>query len=900
MNDAPRTNRFRCWLWLIRFVGLIVPRRLRADWRQEWEAELQHREAMLAEWDRLDWRHKLNLLWRSTSAFWDALWLQPRRLEDEMFQDLRFGIRLLLKNPGFTAVAVLSLALGIGANTAIFSLLDAVLLKQLPVKSPEQLVALDSFNQRGERRNFSHPVFEQLRARTSVFSGLFAAVDGTTRMELAGPESSGQTEQAEVQLVSGEYFQVLGVDAVAGRILTPADDQTPGAHPVAVLSYGFWQRRFAGDVAVIGRSITLKGQPFNVIGVTPPAFFGEAVGRAPDIWAPLMMEPPLGRGVTYLSNANVGWLRIMARLKPGVSEQQAQAALTLSLAQLKTESSDVGQAARHLTRIEVFPGRQGLPEFRDQFTKPLRILMAVVGLVLLIACANVANLLLARATARQKEVAVRLAIGAGRFRLIRQFLTESLLLSAAGGALGLLFAWWGSRVLLILGSSGAAPLPINVEPNARILGFTLAVSLLTALLFGLAPAFIVTRQEVSSALKATALVRPRLSLSRPLVVAQVALSLLLLTGAGLFVQTLRNLRTLDLGFAAEQIVQARINPQVSGYKPEQLPELYRQLLERLNAAPGVRSATLAASGFRTGRSRTCCIAVEGYTHRPNEDREIQIISVMPGYFQTLGLPLLAGRDFTPSEAGNSKPGEFPKLAVINETMARYYFGQERPLGRRFGWGDKEVKYDTEIVGVVKDANYGNLRDKTRPLIYFPDQGSGLIVVRAAADSTALLPTIRQAIQAVDKNLEIGSIRTVPQLLEQALVQERLMAKLSGFFSLLALLLACIGLYGVMSYDVARRTHEIGIRMALGARGADVLRMILRETLWLVVIGLALGLAAASAATKLVEGLLFGLEATDTLTMALAALLLLAVATLAGWLPARRAARVDPMAALRHE
>jgi predicted permease len=900
MAKAARTTRFRFWLSPVALIGVLVPRRLRADWRQEWEAELRYRELLLEEWDRLDWRSRFNLLRRSLGAFWDALLLQPKRLEDEMFQDLRFGMRLLLKNPGFTAVAVLSLALGIGANTAIFSLVDAVLLKLLPVRNPEQLVALDSFSQRGEHRNFSHPLFEQLRARTSVFSGLFAAVDGTSRMEMDGPESGGQTEQAEVQLVSGEYFQVLGVNAVVGRMLTAEDDQTPGAHPVAVLSYGFWQRRFAGDAAIIGKSITLKGQPFTVIGVTPLAFFGEAVGRAPDVWAPLMMEPPLGRGVTRLNSANVGWLRIMGRLKPGVSEQQAQAALTLLLEQLKAEQSDVGQSARNIARIEVFPGRQGLAEFRNQFAKPLRILMAVVGLVLLIACANVANLLLARATARQKEVAVRLAIGAGRFRLIRQFLTESLLLAAAGGALGLLFAWWGSRVLLVLGSSGAAPLPIDVELNARILGFTFAVSLLTALLFGLAPALIVTRQEVNSALKATASARPRLSLSRPLVVAQVALSLLLLTGAGLFVQTLRNLRTLDLGFAAEQIVQARVNPQVSGYKPEQLPELYRRLLERLNSAPGVRSASLAASGFRTGRSRTCCIAVEGYTHRADEDREIQILSVTPGYFQTLGLPLLAGRDFAPSEVSNNKPGEFPKIAVINETMARRYFGQASPLGRRFGWGDKEVKYDTEIIGVVRDANYGNLRDRTRPLIYFPDQGSSLIVVRAAADATALLTTIRQAIQAVDKNLEITSIRTVPQLLEQALVQERLLAKLAGFFSLLALLLACIGLYGVMSYDVARRTHEIGIRMALGAQGGHVLRMVLRETLWLVASGLVIGLGAALATLKLIESLLFGLRPTDPLTLALATLLLLAVAALAGWLPARRAARVDPMLALRHE
>lgn len=816
-----------------------------------------------------------------------------------MIQDLRFGIRMLLKHKGFTLVAALSLALGIGANTAIFSLVDAVLLKMLPVKSPEQLVALDSFNQRGEQRNFSHPLFNKLRADTPAFSALFAAVDGTTRMEVASPESRLQPEDAEVQLVSGEYFQVLGVDAFVGRLLTGADDQKPGAHPVAVLSYSFWQRRFAGDDSVIGRSITLKEHSFTVIGVTPRGFFGEAVGRAPDIWAPLMMEPVFNRGASYLDHANTGWLRIMARLQPGVSETQAQAALSLSLEQVKTESSDVGKSARNIARIEVFPGRQGLEQFRNRFAQSLRILMAVVGFVLLIACANIANLLLARGTARQREVAVRLAIGAGRFRLIRQFLTESSLLAAAGGALGLLFAWLGSRVLLILVSEDAAPIPIDVTPNVRILGFTLAVSLLTALLFGLAPALIITKQEVSAALKSTASVRPRLSLSRPLVVGQIALSVLLLTGAGLFVQTLRNLRTVDLGFEAEQIIQARISPQTSGYKREQLPGLYQRLLERLNTAPGVRSASLSGSGFRTGSSRTCCIAVEGYTHRPDEDRQIQTFTVTPGYFKTIGLPLLMGRDFAQQEVSD-KPGASPKVAIINETMARYYFGQESPLGRRIGWGDQQVKYDFEIVGVAKDANYGNLRGETRSLIYFPGQGETLLVVRAAADSTALLSTIREEIQAVDGNLEIAGIRTVPQLLEQALVQERLLAKLSGFFSLLALLLAGIGLCGVMSYDVSRRTREIGIRMALGARGLDVLKMVMRETLWLVVIGLTIGLATALVSMKVIASLLFGLTPTDPFTLALAMLLLLAVATLAGSLPARRAARVDPMVALRHE
>ena len=899
MADSTQTARFRFWLWLIRAIGVLVPRRLRADWKQEWEAELRKREMLLADWDKLNWKTKSDLLCRTLGAFWDALWLQTYRWEDAMIQDLRFGLRMLLKNPGFTAVAVLSLALGIGANTAIFSLVDAVLLKVLPVKSPEQLIALDSFNQRGEQRNFSHPVFEQLRAHTPVFSGIFAATDGTDRMEMTGPESGSQMEQAEVQLVSGEYFQVLAVNAVIGRVLTVVDDQTPGANPVAVLSYNFWQSRFAGDASIIGKAITLKEQPFTIIGVTTPEFFGEAVGLAPDIWVPLMMEPRFHRGASYLSSANTGWLWIMARLEPGVSADQAQAALTTLLGQIKTEPGDLGRSARNIAKIEVFSGSQGFAGFRNRFAKPLRILMAVVGLVLLIACANVANLLLARATARQKEVAVRLAIGAGRFRLIRQFLTESLLLAAAGGVLGLVFAWWGSRVLLVLFSEGATPIPINVTPNIRILGFTLAVSLLTALLFGLAPALSVTRQDVNAALKATAQARPRLSLARPLVIAQVALSLLLLTGAGLFVQTLRNLRALNLGFAAEHIIQARINPQSSGYQPDQLPGLYQRLLERLSSAPGIRSVSLSSTGFRTGSSRTCCIAVEGYPHNPDEDRQVQTSSVTPGYFQTIGLPLLLGRDFAPQEV-SLKPGESPKVAIINETMARYYFGQESPLGRRFGWGDQQVKYDIEIVGVVEDANYGNLRDKTRALIYYPSQGGNLLVLRAMTTPAALPATIQQEVHAVDKSLETSNIQTIPQLMDKALVQERLLAKLASFFSLLALLLACIGLYGVMSYDVARRTRELGIRLALGAQRRQMIGLVMREMLLLVVIGLVIGLAAASAATRVIEGLLFGLQPHDPRTMGLAALVLLAVAGAAGFLPARRAARVDPLVALRHE
>src|SRR5262245_15413005 len=808
---------------------------------------------------------------------------------ETVWQDLRYGVRILLKNPRFALIAVLLLGLCIGANTAIFSLVDPALIKLLPVKDPEQLVVLNNVDQRGrEGYFFSYPIFEQLRARTQVFSGVLAAYNGFEEMEMAGAEPGNQTDQARVHLVSGEYFQVLGVNALIGRSLTTTDDQTLGARPVAVLSYRFWQRRFAGDGSVIGKGITLNRQPFTIIGVMPSGFSGEIVS-GPDIWVPLMMRPVFDRSPAGLGNAYIAGLWIIARLRSDVSEEQAQASLATILGQIKAEVGHRDPIARGILKIGLSSGRRGF-DISRQNSQPLLILMAVGGLALLIACANIANLLLERSTARQKEVAVRLALGAGRFRLIRQFLTESILLAGAGAILGLLFAWWGNPVLLVMGLD-ATTFPIDTTPNARILGFTIVVSLSTALFFGLAPAFIGTRQDVISALKATPLPRRRLSLSQVFVVAQVALSLILLTLAGVFVQTLRNLHALDLGFAAESIIQASINPESSGYKQDQLPDLARRLLERLNSVPGVRSASMADGGFNGGLGEYCCITVEGYTHRPDEDRHIWGNRVTQGYFQTMGQPLLSGRDFTSQES------KFPKVAIINETMARHYFGTANPLGKRFGWGDR---LDFEIIGVARDVVSLPLRNKARPLIYLPSQSGNMLVARVMGPSAPLLATIRQEIKAVDKNLKIRWIRTVTQEIDEGLFAERMLAKISSIFALLALLLACIGLYGVLSYNVARRAHEIGIRMALGAQGRDVIGLVMREATRMVSIGMIIGLIASLAVTRMVANLLYGLAPNDPLTIARVALLLLTVAALAVYLPSRRAARVDPMVTLRHE
>ena len=816
----------------------------------------------------------------------------------DLWQDLRYAWRMSWRRPGFTIAAALTLALGIGANTAIFSLVDAVLVRRLPVSQPEQLVVLEQIMVRGDTQNMSRPLFERLRdderVFSGVFSGLLSAQDGIMSVPIGGIEAAGSSESASVQTVSGEYFQVLGTSALAGRVFTAADDRTPGAHPLAVLSHNFWTRRMGSDPDVIGRTITLARQPFTIVGVARPGFFGEATGRAPEIWVPMMMHSTLSVGPSLVGDPRTGWLQVIGRLKPGVTHQQAEAALALTLNRLKADPSQLDGMPAHIGRLRVVDGSRGLVRLRDRFAQPLSILAVAVGIVLLIACANVATLLLARASTRQREIAIRLAIGAGRRRLVQQFLTESLLLGAIGGALGLLLAVWGGRMLLVLAGTPGQQIDIDVTPDARLLAFNALVSIGAVILFGLAPALSASRADVHAAMK-----QRRVRLSPALVAAQVALALPLLAGAALFLQTLHHLRTRDLGFAADTLVQVRTNPQASGYKPDEVPALARRIMERLGTMPGVRSASVAHSGFATGTSRTCCIAIPGRTFASDREREVRMIGVGPGYFATVGQQLRLGRDFAARDV-TLDPSSFT-AAIVNEAFVRRFLDNSHPVGQHFGWGDPpKTRYTIEIVGVVNDAIYDDVRGVSQPLIYFPSETGRLYVVRTAGAPADLAGSLRREVQAVDPKLIVTAIAPVSQDVDRALVRERLLARLSGFFGVLAAALTAVGLYGLMAYAVATRTREVGIRMALGASRSRVLRAEIGAALKLVAIGVAVGIPAALASGRIIATQLFGVSAGDPATLTAVAASMTLVAALAAFGPARRASRVDPVVALRSE
>ena len=825
---------------------------------------------------------------------------------ETLWQDLGYGVRQLRRSPGFAIVAILTLALGIGANTAIFSVIDAVLLRELPVKNPHELIALATVGPYGVG-SFSYSGFKRFRDANRVCSEM-AAVGWLNQLDAS---IDGQAETVEGRIVTGNFFTLLGVGASAGRTFTSQDEKSPQTSAVAVISHAYWKRRFGLSPSVVGRNITLNRTQFAIVGVTPASFSGPDVGRLPDIYVPMTMEPAFHDEQSWLDQPDFHWLNVMGRLKPGVSREQARADLEVIHRQVLADIpmkgwSPAEQKDLLSTHLEVRSAASGLPfGLPKVFSGALSILMGIVGLVLLIACANVANLLLGRATVRQKEIAVRVAIGAGRFRLIRQLLTESVVLAIAAGALGLLCAYWASAGIVALMSIGQDPISLNLRPDPRVLGFTGAIALLTTVLFGLAPALRGTRLDLTPALKESAgsqgSRKSRLGLGKGLVVAQVALSLLLLFGAGLFLRTFLNLRTLDPGFDRKGVLLFDLDPTKSGYKGAAVARLYEKLLQHFNAIPGVRSASLSNMEPITGGGGwDNSVWAEGYTPRPDENLTVYLNSVGPRYFETLRNPLLLGRDFSPRDTEAS-----PKVAIINQTMAHYFFGNSNPIGKTFGWfGEDKNKVQFEIVGVVKDSKYETLREqipRTAYLDCFQIPLSGMtFAVRTSVKPSAVISQVRDEIRAVDAGLRIRGFSTLEDHVDNSLGHERLMATLSSLFAGLALVLACVGLYGVMSYAVARRTNEIGIRMALGAGRAQIVGTIMRESALMILAGVALGLPVAIAAARLISSRLYGLKPADPVTIAGAIVLLTAVAGLAGYVPARRATNVDPLVALRHE
>ena len=835
---------------------------------------------------------------------------------DDVLQDLRYALRMLAKSPGFTLVVVLTLALGIGANTAIFTLMDQVLFRLLPVEEPENLVVLhgpgpfsgSTHNHSDTLTPLSHPMFMELRDKGAAFSGVLG--EYTTPLHVT---VGAQTEKVDGVLVSGTFFDVLGLRPSAGRLLTAEDDRTPGAHPVAVLSHGFWTRRFAADPKIVGQGLLMNGQHMTVVGVAPPGFHGVEVGESLDVFVPLMMQPQVIPTWTRgLNDWRVRWLTVMARLKPGVSVEQARASVNVLYGQLLLEDlarietkSESFRTEFPKKRLELLPGGRGVSGLRDQSKTPLLMLMGMVGLVLLIACANVANLLLARASSRQKEIALRLALGASRGRLVRQLLVECLVLSLAGGALGIVFSMWTADLLLrALPFEGAARV-LSPDPDLRVGFFALVLSVLTGVVFGLLPALQSTRPDLAPTLKnesgtlmgGSAPFRFR----KGLVVTQVALSLLLLIGAGLFTRSLMNLRQLHPGFEPQKLLAFSIDPSLNGYPLERRVALLEQIRDDVAAEPGVRSVSLAEVALMTDSHNSSTVAVEGYEPKDGENVNPDVNRVGPQFFATLDIPLLAGRDFSGADRA-----EAPKVAIVNETFARYFFGDKDPLGRHIGFGrDKTRKHDIEIVGLVKDGKAATLREKPLRFVYMPftqrpNLGEMTFYARTSADPQGLAPRLRAIVQKADATLPVANLKTMGMQINESLLVDRLVAVLSAAFGLLATLLAAVGLYGVMSYAVSLRTREIGVRVALGADRRTVLLMVLKEVALLALIGVAIGLPSGYTLGRLVETQLFGITARDPLTFVVATATLLLTAFLAGYLPAMRATRVHPMTALRYQ
>jgi macrolide transport system ATP-binding/permease protein len=833
----------------------------------------------------------------------------------EFQQDVRFAVRTFAKSPVVTAVIVLSLALGVGANTAMFTVVNSLLLKSLPVENPEQLVLFSEGRNRGFVSGqggtwgiFSYPLYRHLKQNQRVLEDVAAFRTQLDRVSLrpTGAASDSTPQVAWGRLVSGNYFDVLRVKPAAGRLFTPDDDRA-GAVPTAVLSFGFWQRRFNSDRSIIGQSFELNGLLVQIAGVAAAEFFGESVeAEIAEVWLPLTLQPLVMPRPSVLEEADTSWLNLLGRLKPGSTLEQAQAEANVlfqqfQLAHLSTDVSQERREELERSRIVMSPGGSGISNLRFRYSRPLHILLALVGFVLLITCANIANMMLSRAAAREKEISMRVALGANRGRLFRQLLTESLVIASTGAVVGVLLSFGLVRLLVAGVSSDDRSVPLDLTPDLKFFGFVLTVTVLSAVLFGIAPAMRALRVDVWPVLKGLNSGSPRMrwGLARALVVAQIALSAPLLVGAGLFVQTLRGLQSQDFGYAHEQVLEVAIAPEIGGHKPEQLDPLYRALLDGVNAVPGVRVASLSLYSPMSGNNWSGPIEVTGYKSSTGRGAGAQWVWVGPRYVETAGLRLVGGRDLSDQDSATST-----YVAVVNEEFARLYFPETGPLGRQVTMFEKTV----EVVGVVKDFKFNHPRQNNWPVMFLPlsqapmlpAKYASFLEVRASGDPASLASAVREAIRQVDRNLPVTSIRPLTRHVEDALRSERLIAGLSTFFAGLALLLACIGVYGLLAHLVARRTRDIGVRMAIGADAGRIVRMVLREAGILALIGAAIGLAASFALTRLIVSQLHGLKPHDPWTLAGAAALLLIAAGVAAFIPARRASLVDPITVLRTE
>src|SRR5262245_26897601 len=838
-------------LWLITLIGVIVPRRFRADWRQEWEAELRYRETLLAEWDKLEWRGKLDLLWHSLGAFMDALWLQPRRWEDEMFQDLRFGVRMLRKQPGFTLIVVLTLALGIGANTAIFSVVNAVLLRPLPFKEADRLVAVWEINPKNSENEVAAANFIDWGEQQAVFEEL-AALSYANVVLTGGDEP----ERLQAAIVTPSFFSSLGVQASLGRTFLPAEGKTGGTR-VIVLSHGLWERRFSADPNLIGKTVTISGVSLTVAGVMPAGFQLQfPTIRQVDLWLPRIFTPQLA------VNRGMHFLYVLGRLKPGVTLTQAQTEMDAIAGRLAQAypNTNTGAGVRLINLQEHIVGK---------FQLGLLVMLFAVGFVLLIACANVANLLLSRAATRQKEVAIRAALGASRLRILRQLLTESMLLASLGSTLGIVFAYWGIHLLI---AAGPADFPRLKELgiDEQTLGFTLLVSLLTGVVLGLAPALQATTTDLNESLKESGRSisgGSRWRLRSLLVVTEIALALMLLVSAGLLIRSFWRLLQVNPGFEPAHALSMSISLPGTKYGQGQLQAaFFEQALRRIEGLPGIISAgtvsnlPLGGSNMTTGITRD-----DRPVPTPADVPEVDYRITSPNYFRALGIPLRAGRPFNEHDA----PGNSP-VVIINETSARRFWPGEDPVGKRLTIRENPpLSY--EVVGVVGDVKHNRLDAESRAEIYVPysqaPAGFMYLVVRTTSDSLSMAAAVRREIAAVDKDQPVHNLKTMEQLFAESISQPNFNMLLLSIFSAVALVLAAVGIYSVISYSVSQRRREIGIRMALGAQAGDVLKMVVRQGLALLLIGIAIGLGGAFALTRLLKTLLFEVSTTDPVTFA---------------------------------